>query len=104
MRVQRTGRRGRGSGCRRSTWRRWPREMPRSDAIWTGGISSFSRAWWMGPGWVRAATALGVDGDVVSVDSDREFGEDAQRSGGELAHVVAGDVPAELAADHRGDL
>jgi hypothetical protein len=40
----------------------------------------------------------------VGVDRERELGEDAQRAGGELAHVVTGDVSAELAADHRGDL
>jgi hypothetical protein len=39
--------------------------MPRSDAIWTGGVASFSRAWWMGPGSVRAGSAPGQAGAVT---------------------------------------
>jgi hypothetical protein len=38
--------------------------MPRSAAIWAGGVSSFSRAWWMGAGSVRAGSA---PGQVVAV-------------------------------------
>src|ERR1019366_9152416 len=49
----------------------------------------------------QVTAALVIDGDVVGVEREGELGEDAQRVGafGELAHVVAGDVPAEPAAD-----
>jgi hypothetical protein len=41
----------------------------------------------------------------MDIECEGEFGEDPQRRRArELAHLIAGDVPLELAADQRGDL
>ena len=51
----------------------------------------------------QVPAALVVDGDVAGVEREGDLGEDAQCGSafGELAHVVVGDVPFELAAGQR---